>query len=113
MYSHSAVAVDKGLGFDFSEITNLVKNALPVGLNIFQQQMQLKQIKAMQQPGYIQSPGVYGQQYNILPMSKVLQPQPTIGMPYYPQSRGMDTTTMLLIGGGVLIGGLVLFKALK
>lgn len=113
MYSHSAVAVDKGLGFDFSEITNLVKSALPVGLNIYQQQMQLKQIKAIQQPGYIQSPGVYGQQYNILPVSKALQPQPTFGGQYAVPSRGMDTTTLLLIGGGVLIGGLVLFKTLK
>lgn len=113
MYSHSAVSVDKGLGFDFSEIADVVKSALPVGLNIFQQQMQLKQIKTMQQPGYIQSPGVYGQQYNILPMSKVFQPQPTFGPEYPMPSSGMDTTTMLLIGGAVLVGGLVLFKTLK
>jgi hypothetical protein len=114
MYSLSSVAVDKGLGFDFSEITNLVKSALPVGLNIFQQQMQLKQIKAMQQPGYIQSPGVYGQQYNILPISKAIQPQPTIGGQYpYQQQSGMDTTTMLLLGGGLLIGGLLLYRVMK
>ena len=41
MYSASSVAVDKGLGFDFSDIAGLVKSALPVGLNIYQNQMQL------------------------------------------------------------------------
>ena len=114
MYSSSSVAVDKGLGFDFSAIGDIVKSALPVTLNIFQQQMQLKQMKAMGQPGYIQSPGVYGQQYGILPMSRAIQPQPTIGGQYpYQQQSGMDVTTMLLLGGGLLVGGLVLFKALK
>ena len=44
MYSHASVAVDKGVGFDFSAITNLVKSALPIGLNIFQQQQQLNRI---------------------------------------------------------------------
>lgn len=112
MYSSSSVAVDKGLGFDFSEITNLVKTALPAGLNIFSQQMQLKQIKAMQQPGYIQSPSVYGQQYNILPISKSVPAVSNVPMPYY-GNQGMDTTTMLLIGGGVLLGGYVLFNAFK
>lgn len=112
MYSASNVAVDKGLGFDFSEISNLVKSALPVGLNIFQQQMQLKQIKAMGQPGYMQSPSVYGQQYGLLPISRSVPAVSNVPMPYY-GNQGMDTTTMLLIGGGVLVGGYVLLKALK
>jgi len=121
MYGISSVAVDKGvamesaekgLGFDFSAITDLVKSALPVGLNIFNQQMQLRQIKAMQQPGYIQSPGVYGQQYGILPMSQVLQPQPTFGGQYIQPSSGISTTTMLAIGAAAVVG-LLAFKMLR
>jgi len=111
MYSHSAVAVDKGLGFDFSEITNLVKSALPVGLNIFQNQMQLKQIKAMGQAN------VYGG-YNVpaigLPAAQMYGLRPTFGQPGYmpPQSSMFDTSTMLMIGGA-LVGGLVLFKLIS
>ena len=116
MYSSSKVAVDKGLGFDFSQITDLVKSAATTGLNIYQNQMQLKQVKELAKSGqgYIQSPGVYGQQYGILPMSQQLQPQPAFGSPVYPMqsvSRGMDTTTMLLIGAAV-IGGVLVFKGL-
>lgn len=40
MYSRGDVAVDKGLGFDFSGIADLVKAALPAGLNIYNNQMQ-------------------------------------------------------------------------
>jgi hypothetical protein len=119
MYSRSDIAVDKvagvvdkGLGFDFSAITDLVKTALPVGLNIFQQQMQLKQVKVMQQPGYIQSPGVYGQQYGILPMSQTLQPQPTFGGQYTQPSSGIGTGTMLAIGAAAIVG-LLAFKMLR
>jgi hypothetical protein len=113
MYSRGDVAVDKGLGFDFSAISDLVKSALPVGLNIFNQQMQLKQIKAMQQPGYMQQPYSYGQQYGILPMSQALQPQPTFGGQYVQPSSGMSGTTMALIGAATLVVGLIAFKALK
>lgn len=118
MYSASSIAVDKGLGFDFSAIADIVKTALPVSLNIFQQQTQLKQIKAMQQAnqygGYVaQSPGVYGQMYGQLPMAQVLQPQPTFGGQYARPSTGMDTTTMALIGIGTLVAGLLAYKALK
>jgi hypothetical protein len=121
MYSNSSIAVDKklpaegtdkGLGFDFSGIANLVKSALPVGLNIFQNQAQLKQIKAMQRSGYTQSPGVYGNQYGILPMSQVLQPQPTFGGQYAQPSTGIGTGTMLAIGGAVVVG-LLAFKMLR
>jgi hypothetical protein len=117
MYSSSQIAVDKGVGFDFSAISDLVKNALPVGLNIFQQQTQLKQIKAMQQAGYAggfvpQSPGVYGQTYGQLPMSQVLQPQPTFGGQYAQPSSGISTTTMLAIGGAAVLG-LLAFKLLR
>lgn len=117
MYSASSVAVDKGLGFDFSGIADLVKSALPVGLNIYQNQMQLKQVKAMAQTaqagGFVpQSPGVYGQAYGQLPMSQVMQPQPTFGAGYIaPPRTGMDTGTMMMVGAAV-IGGLVLFKML-
>jgi hypothetical protein len=123
MYSRSDMAVDKGiamelpekgLGFDFSAITDLVKTALPVGLNIFQQQMQLKQVQAAQRPGYIQSPGVYGQGYGqVLPFSTAMQPQPTFGQPMYAQpSSGMSTTTMLAIGAAAVVG-LLAFKMLR
>ena len=112
MYSASSVAVDKGLGFDFSGIADLVKTALPVGLNIFQQQTQLKQIKAMNQSGYIQSPGVYGQQYGILPMSQALQPQPTFGGQYMQPSSGIGTGTMLAIGAAAVVG-LLAFKLMR
>jgi hypothetical protein len=113
MYSASSVAVDKGLGFDFSGIADLVKAALPAGLNIYQNQMQLKQIKAIQQPGYMQQPYSYGQQYGILPMSQALQPQPTFGGQYVQPSSGMSGTTMALIGAATLVVGLIAFKALK
>jgi hypothetical protein len=104
MYSASSIAVDKGLGFDFSNITNLVKSALPVGLNIYQNQMQVKQVKALaqvaQQGGYaVPSAGQYVQ----LPMSQVMQSQPTFGPGYVaPPRSGMDTSTMLLLGVGAI-----------
>lgn len=110
MYSRGDVAVDKGLGFDFSAITDLVKKALPVGLNIFQNQMQLKQIKAMG------AANVYGG-YNVpaigLPGAQMYGLQPTFGPGYVPPSSGMGMTTMALIGGAALVVGLIAFKALK
>ena len=111
MYSSSSKPVDKGLGFDFSAITDLVKSALPAGLNIFKQQMQLKQVKDMaklsQQQGY-NVPVVN------LPSSQMYFPQPTFGTSIVPQQQQtfMNTTTMLMLGG-VLVGGLVLFKMIK
>lgn len=119
MYSSSKIAVDKGLGFDFSQITDLVKSAATTGLNIYNNQLQVKQVQAMQkiaqQGGVVpQSPGVYGQQYGILPMSQALQPQPTFGSPVYPTTSrigGMSTETILMIGA-VVIGGVLMFKGL-
>lgn len=115
MYSSHNIAVDKGLGFDFSQIADLVKNAGTTALNIYQNQLQVKQVQAMQRAGQqvgYQQPGVYGQAYGVLPMSQALQPQPTFGMPpVMPPSRGMDTTTMLLIGA-VVVGGALMFKGL-
>ena len=117
MYSHTAVAVDKGLGFDFSAIRDLVKTALPAGLNIYSQQMQLKAMRSspnVGQPIYggYQQPSVYGQSYGLLPMSQALQPQPTFGGQYAQPSSGMDTTTMLAIGAAV-VAGLLAFKMLR
>lgn len=112
MYSSSNIAVDKGLGFDFSGIADLVKAALPVTLNIFQQQAQLKQIKAMQQPGYMPQTYSYGQQYGILPMSQSLQPQPTFGGQYAQPSSGIGTGTILAIGAAAVVGMLA-FKLMK
>lgn len=115
MYSSSKIAVDKGLGFDFSDIGNLVKTALPVGLNIFSQQMTLNAIKknpvTPMYNGY-QQPSVYGQQYGILPMSQALQPQPTFGQSYMQPSSGIDTTTMLAIGGAIVVG-LLAYKLMR
>ena len=113
MYSASNVAVDKGLGFDFSGIADLVKTALPVGLNIFNQQMQLKQVKALAASGYpAQSPGIYGQAYGQLPMSQSLQPQPTFGGQYAQPSSGIGTGTMLAIGGALVVG-ILAFKLMR
>jgi hypothetical protein len=112
MYSASSVAVDKGLGFDFSGIADLVKTALPVGLNIFQQQTQLKQIKAMNQSGYMQQPGVYGQAYGQLPMSQVMQSQPTFGGQYAQPSSGIGTGTILSIAAAAVVG-LLAFKLMR
>lgn len=111
MYSRSDVAVDKGLGFDFSAITDLVKSALPVGLNIFQQQQQLKQVKAMGQ--YNMANGMYVPSVQ-LPGAQMygMAPQPNIPGQYYPQSSGMSTTTMLVIGGAI-VAGVLAFKLLK
>lgn len=110
MYSASSVAVDKGLGFDFSDISNLVKSALPVGLNIYQNQMQLKQVKALTQST---QPMYSAGQYVQLPMSQVLQPQPTFGGQYAVPQSGMSTSTMVMIGVGaigVLLAAKILMK---
>lgn len=107
MYSRGDVAVDKGLGFDFSGIADMVKAAIPVTLNIYQNQMQLKQIKAMNQSGYMQSPSIFGQGYGqALPFAQGLQVQPTFGgqQPYYQQSSGPGTGTMLAIGAAAVVG---------
>jgi hypothetical protein len=113
MYGMSDVAVDKripmedkSLGFDFSAITDLVKTALPATLNIFQNQMRLNQIKAGANPYLLPIQG--------LPAAQMYGIQPTIGQPgYYPQpSSGISTTTMLAIGGAVVIG-LLAFKMMK
>ena len=111
MYSSSNVPVDKGLGFDFSGISDLIKGATATGLNIYQQQMQLKQIKAMGQNAVM---GGYNVPVIGLPSAQMYSPQPTVGRPMViPSSGGMDLTTMLLIGGAVLVGGYALTRAMK
>ena len=112
MYSASSVAVDKGLGFDFSAIADLVKTALPVGLNIYSKQMELKQVKALSSGGFVQQPGVYGQAYGQLPMSQVMQSQPTFGGQYMQPSSGIGTGTMLAIGAAAVVG-LLAFKLMR
>jgi len=110
MYSHHRVAIDKGLGFDFSGIADMVKAALPVTLNLYNNQMQLKQIKQMQANGYAggyiqQSPGVYGQSFSgQLPLTSYLQPQPTFGGQYMQPDSGIGTGTMLAIAGAAVMG---------
>ncbi len=101
MHSIPSVPVDKGLGFDFSALTDLAKSAATVGLDIYKQQMQLKQIKAIGNTGYMPNPS--------LPMSNAFVPQPTFGPQYIPpQSAGMGMGTMLAIGALVL-GGAYMF----
>jgi hypothetical protein len=108
MYSHSSIAVDKGLGFDFSDISNLVKTALPVGLNIFNQQMQLKTIQTAAKTG-VPVPA--------LPPATMYGIQPTVAPAMYPPgyvppSSGMDTSTIVLLGGAAVVG-LLAIKMLK
>lgn len=125
MYSYSSVPIDKGvpmnigiptggyedqpdgLGFDWS---NLVENVSNLGLNIYKQQMQLRQVKALAQtsPGW-PNPGTYGQISTGMPMSPAYAPQPNVGVPYpMMQQSGIGTGSMLLIGG-LALGGLLLF----
>lgn len=127
MYSYSNMPVDRGvpmdigiptggyedqpdgLGFDWS---SLVENVSNLGLNIYKQQMQLKQVKAIAQasPG-MPYPGTYGQVSTGLPVSPAYVPGPNVPsmMPYQPIQSGVGTGTMLAIGGLVLVGGLLLF----
>lgn len=106
MYSRSDIAVDKGLGFDFSSITDLVKSALPVSLNIFQNQMQLKQIKAM-------SNNPYALPVQGLPAAQMYGFASQANIPQaIPQSSGISTTTMLAIGGALVVG-VVAYKLLR
>lgn len=111
MYSHASNAVDKGLGFDFSAISDLVKSALPVGLNIYQNQMQLKTVKAMAQANV--NGGIYNPAIG-LPATQMYGLQPTIGQPGYmpPSSSMFDMSTLLMIGG-VIVGGLLIFKMVR
>jgi hypothetical protein len=113
MYSRGDIAVDKGLGFDFSAIADLVKSALPVGLNIYSKQMELKQVKALSSGGFVQQPGTYGQGYGqLLPFSTAMQSQPTFGGQYMQPSSGIGTGTMLAIGATAVVG-LLAFKLMR
>jgi len=113
MYSRGDIAVDKGLGFDFSAIADLVKSALPVGLNIYSKQMELKQVKALSSGGFVQQPGAYGQGYGqLLPFSTAMQSQPTFGGQYMQPSSGIGTGTMLAIGAAAVVG-LLAFKLMR
>ena len=112
MYSSSRVPVDKGLGFDFSAITDFVSKAGTAALDVYKQQMQMKQMKALATanvPYVPQGPG----QYVGLPMSQIYAPQPTLPSPVLvpPPSGGMSTNTILMIGG-VVVGGALLFSML-
>jgi hypothetical protein len=124
MYSYSNVPVDKGvpmdvgvptggyidqpdgLGFDWS---SLVDNVSKLGLNIYQQQMQLKQVKALASgsPG-VPYPGTYGQISTGMTVSPAYVPLPNVGGPIPVQQSGMSTGAMLMIGG-LVVGGLLLF----
>lgn len=109
MYSVSSVAVDKGLGFDFSEIAGVLKAAMPVALNVYQNKMQVQQIRTMgamaQQGGYaVPLAGGYAQPYGTLPTAQPYQMQPTFGgQPgMMPLSSGMGMGTIAMLGAGVI-----------
>lgn len=111
MYSRADVAVDKGLGFDFSEITDLVKSALPTGLTIYQNQMQLKQIKTLAQSNV--AGGTFVPSISLpAPQMYGMAPQPNIPGQFIPIISGTSTTTMLVVGG-VIAAGLLAFKMLR
>lgn len=122
MYSTNNAPTGTGLGFDFSEITNLVKTALPVGLNIYQQQVQLKQIKAANKAGLPSNiyvpPAIIGQSNPAVPMSATGQgqvmvvPQPIAQTRILPIGQGINMSTVLLVGGAV-VGAAILFKMLR
>lgn len=122
MYSLSTIPVDKGLGFDFSDITDFVKTAATTGLNVYKQQMQMKQVKALAQanvqtampyPNGIVPANQYGMYNTILSTQAPYMQQTNLPQPMMmrPQS-GIDTSTVLLTGG-LVVGGIMLFKLLK
>jgi hypothetical protein len=112
MYSSPNKSVDKGLGFDFSGISDLVKSAATAGLNIYQNQMQIKQIKAM---GQANMQAGYSVPVMTLPAAQMYGVQPTLGpSPFVaPPSRGMDTGTIVMLGAGLVGGLLILRNVLK
>ena len=131
MYSLSNVAVNKvipadeglGLGFDFSSIADFVKTAATSGLGIYKQQMQLKQVKILAQNGYgsaipnpngIPNANQYGIYNAMLPMAQPYGQQLNIPQPgMYSQQNSMFTTGTMLTVGGLVVGGILLFKFLK
>lgn len=115
MYSRTNVPVDKGLGFDFSQIADLAKSVATVGLNVYQNQMTVKQIQATGgrsvAGGYSLPFGPYGQQTGQLPLSQTFGVQPTFGQqPMAYQQPGMSATTMIMLGV-VAVGGLLVLKS--
>ena len=129
MYSLSTLPVDKvipsdkGLGFDFSAIADFVKTAATAGLGVYKNQMQLQQIKVLSQNGYnsnipnpngMPNPNQFGIYNSMLPMAQPYGQQLNVPQPgMYPQQSSMvDTGTMLMIGG-LVVGGVLLFKILK
>lgn len=124
MYSLSTVPVDKGLGFDFSSIADFVKTAATTGLGVYKQQMQLKQVRTLAQAGMqsnlpnpngIPNSNPYGIYQSMLPMAPyVTGQQLNLPQPGYPQQQSsmIDTGTMLTIGG-LVVGGILLFKLIK
>lgn len=113
MYSAPNVPVDKGLGFDFSAIADFVGKAGTTALDIYKQQMQMKQMKALAQsnmPFVPQGAGAYVG----LPMSQVYPQQQTLPSPVLVQSQmggGVSTNTILMVGG-LVVGGVLLFSML-
>ena len=132
MYSASNIGVDKvvpvgrldkGLGFDFSAIADFVKTAETTGLSIYKQQATIAQTKALAasnpyavlpNPNGMVNPNAMGLYNSIatLPMAQPYMPAMNVPQPYQMQQSGIDTGTMLMIGG-LVVGGILLFKVLK
>lgn len=129
MYSMSTIPVDKiipsdkGLGFDFGAIADFVKTAATTGLGVYRQQMQLRQVKALAaagmqsdipNPNGIPDPNQYGLYQTQLPLAQMFGRQLNIPRPgMYPQQSSMFDTGNVLMMGGLVVGGILLFKLIK
>ena len=129
MYSMSTLPVDKvipsdkGLGFDFGAIADFVKTAATTGLGVYKNQMQLKQIKLLAQNGMrtdipnpmgISDPNMFGIYNTQLPMVQPYGQQLNVPRPgMYPQQSSMFDTGNVLMMGGLVVGGILLFKLIK
>ena len=129
MYSMSTLPVDKvipsdkGLGFDFGAIADFVKTAATTGLGVYKQQMQLKQIRVLAQNGMrsdipnpmgISDPNMFGIYNTSLPMAQPYGQQLNVPRPgMYPQQSSMFDTGNVLMMGGLVVGGILLFKLIK
>jgi hypothetical protein len=118
MYNSPNIPVDKGLGFDFSAISDLVKGAATVGLNVFNNQMQLKSIKAMGYNNYNQgfglpNAGQYGQYSTGLPVTPSYGFNPNLPQPFMPQQQSGISTSTVLMAGGLVVAGVLAYKFMK
>lgn len=105
MYSTNAIPV--GLGFDFGDF---VKNVTATGLNIYNQHMQLKTVKAIAEARRAAQPVQVIQPVSSQPTTaqpiQVIQP-PSVGM-----SSSWDTNTIITVGG-IVVGAVILYSIVR